>query len=308
MAGCIAGIYKNRMVMKNPCAVSILIPNYNSSDLINEALESVVSTAGEILFEVILIDDASTDGGFALVDEKYKRDARCTFVQCERHIGFSALNLALDRARGTYLMTLDTDARLRPGALRSLVAFMEQHPDAGAATASLQYPDGSPQNYHRRLMTPMRGFFTTVPGRFIDKYLLDLRNYKSYHYDDIDITRVFEIEQPPTACFMLRRKLLGPYIVDPRFEMVFLDVDLCRRIYDAGYKIYLVPDAIVTHIKSAAASKRTNSSRERGYYRDLFSYFKKHYPLAAPLMWVLLWVDRTMRTVLIRAVGRAPMR
>ena len=185
--------------MKRASDVSIIVSNYNSSDLINKALESVVLHAGDVSFEVVLIDDASTDGGFTLVDEKYKHDPRFVFIQCEKHIGYSALNLALDRTQSPYLMTLDTDALLWTGALLALVSFMKQHPEAGAATASLYYPNGSQQNYHRRLMTPMRCFFTTVPGRFIDKYFLGLHNYKSYHYDDLDITRVFEIEQPPTA-------------------------------------------------------------------------------------------------------------
>lgn len=294
--------------MKSGVDVSIIVSNYNSSDLINKALESLVSNAGEVPFEVILIDDASTDGGFARVDEKYKKDPRFIFVQCKTHVGYSALNLALEHAKGAYLMTLDTDALMWSGALQALVSFLDQNPKAGAATASLFYPNGGPQNYHRRLMTPMHSFFTTVPGRFIDKYFLGLRNYKSYHYDDLDITRVFEIEQPPTACFMFRRALLGPHIVDPRFTMVFLDVDLCRRIYDQGYKIYLVPDAKVTHIKSAAAGKKPNAARERGYYKDQLSYFKKYYPISVPCMWVALWVDRILRSLLIHTVGKAPMR
>lgn len=294
--------------MKDVPDVSIIVSNYNSSDLINVALESVVSNAGDVSFEVILIDDASTDGGFALVDERYKSDQRFTFVQCEKHVGFSALNGALARMRGRYLMTLDTDALVWPGALRALVSFLEKNPKAGAATASLYYPDGSPQNYHRRLMTPLRAFFTTVPGRFIDKYFLGLHNYKSYHYDDLDTTRVFEIEQPPTACFMFRRATLDAYIVDPDFNHVFLDVDLCRRIYDRGYKIYLVPDAKVTHVKSVAANKKPNLWRDRQYYKDLMTYFKKHHPASVPLMAVVLWVDRMLRSLLIRTLGRAPMR
>lgn len=294
--------------MKDVPDVSIIVSNYNSSDLINKALESVVSTAGDVPFEVILIDDASTDGGFALVDEQYRRDPRFTFMQCEKHVGFSALNAALDRTHGKYLMTLDTDALLWPGTLQTLVSFMDAHPEAGGATASLYYPNGSPQNYHRRLMTPRHAFFTTVPGRFIDKYLLGLRNYKSYHYDDLDTSRVFEIEQPPTACLMFRRAPLDSYIVDPDFNHVFLDVDLCRRIYDRGYKIYLVPDAKVTHVKSVAANKKPNLWRDRQYYNDLMTYFKKHHPVSVPLMAIVLWVDRMLRSLLISMLGRAPMR
>jgi GT2 family glycosyltransferase len=294
--------------MKKIPDVSIIVSNYNSSDLINSTLESIVSTAGEVPFEALVFDDASTDGGLALVDETYKKDARFTFLQNKKNVGYcGGLNIAGDRARGAYLMTLDTDARLLPGALRSLVAFMEAHPGAGAATANLSNPDGSTQNYYRRLMTPSAGFFTTVLGRFIDKYLLGLRNYKSYHYYDLDTTRIFELEQVPVACLILRREALGFRIVDPDF-LHFGDVDLCRGIYDRGYKIYLVPDAKATHSKSAAFSKKPKAWKEHNYYDSLSLYFKKYYPASAPLMSALLWLDRVMRDILERTVGRAPMR
>src|SRR3989344_1041577 len=234
--------------------VSIVVSNYNSSDLINGALESVVAYGGDVVWDCMVLDDASTDGGFALVDEKYIKDPRFLFVQNEKNVGFSALNVALDRLRGTYLMTVDTDAKIWPGTLRALLTFMETHPEAGAATGNLHYPDGRIQNYYRHHTTPLMSFYATVPGRLIDKYLFGLRYYKSYHYDDLDTTRVFEIEQPAVACLILRREALGERIADPDFRM-FVDVDLARRIYDRGYKIFLVPDAKATHIKSAAFNK-----------------------------------------------------
>ncbi|OGG90014.1 hypothetical protein A3G12_02215 [Candidatus Kaiserbacteria bacterium RIFCSPLOWO2_12_FULL_54_10] len=287
--------------------VSIVVSNYNSSDLINGALESVVSYGGDVVWDCMVLDDASTDGGFALVDEKYKKDPRFLFVQNEKNVGFSALNVALDRMRGTYLMTLDTDAKIWPGTLRALLTFMETHPEAGAATGNLHYPSGNIQNYYRRHMTPLVCFYTTVPGRFIDKYFLGLRHYNSYHLTDLDTTRVFEIEMAPVACLMLRREALGSEIMDPRFRM-FIDVDLCRRIYDRGYKIFLVPDAKATHIKTASFGKMSIKKFDRQYYDGLKIYLKKFFPASYPLMVVVLWIDQILRAFLKSTVGRAPMR
>ncbi len=293
--------------MKNVPTVSIIVSNYNSSDLINEALESIISYAGDVLWDAMVLDDASTDGGLALVDDKYKKDPRFVFVQNEKNVGYSALNIALDRMRGTYLMTMDTDATHRPGTLRALINFMDTHPEAGAATGNLHYPDGRIQNYYRRHMTPLVGFYTTVLGRFIDKYFLGLRHYKSYHYADLDTTRVFEIEMAPVASLILRRDALGSRIMDPAFHL-FIDVDFCKCIYDRGYKIYLVPNAYVTHIKSASFKKQSRAWQDQKYYIGLNAYYKKHYLAYAPLMRFLLWVDQVMRAGLILAVGRAPMR
>lgn len=292
--------------MKENVDVSIVVPNYNSSDLINEALESIVSTVGDVSFDVMVIDDASTDGGFEHVDEKYKKDPRFTFIANEKNVGYHAVNDVMAQS-GTYLMTFDTDARMEPNTLARLFAFMEATPTAGAATANLHYPNGAVQNYYRRLLTPKHGFFTTVPGRFIDKYILGLREYKSYHYDDLDVGRVFEIEQTPVACLILRREAIDPFIIDPDFEH-FGDVDLCKRIYKKGYKIYLVPDAKAVHIKSAAFNKKTNAWKETRYYDGQMIYYRKHYPGSVPLMTAVLWIDRVLRSFLERTVGRAPMR
>lgn len=287
--------------------VSILVPNYNSSDLINEALESIISTAGDVAWDAMVLDDASTDGGLALVDKKYKKDPRFLFIQNEKNVGYHAMNAAITNMHGRYLMTLDTDAKLLSGALRALVTFMDVHAEAGAATGNLHYPNGNIQNYYRRLMTPVHAWYTTVFGRFIDKYFLGLRNYNSYHCQDLDTTRIFEIEQPVVACLILRRGAIGSRIMDPDYSH-FGDVDLCRRIYNRGYKIYLVPDAKVIHLKSASFGKKMNAWKERKYYSGLSTYFRKHYPAYAPLMSVVMWVDRVMRTLLERTVGRAPMR
>ena len=287
--------------------VSLIVSIYNSAELANEALESVVQYGGDVSWDCIVIDDASTDGGLALIDEKYKRNPRFLFVRNEKNVGYSALNVALDRMRGRYLMTLDTDAKIWPGTLRALITFMDTHSEAGAATGNLHYPDGRIQNYYRRHMTPLVAFYTTVPGRFIDKYFLGLRHCNSYHITDLDTTRVFEIEMAVVACLILRREALGSEIMDPKFRM-FIDVDLCRRIYDRGYKIFLVPDAKATHIKTASFGKMNVKKFDRQYYDGLEIYLKKFFPASYPLMVVLLWIDQVLRAFLKTTVGRAPMR
>ena len=293
--------------MKDSPKVSIIVSNYNTSDLVNGALESIVLTAGDVAYDVMIIDDASTDGGLTRIDGKYKQDRRFTFVQNERNVGFPAMNIARDRMHGTYLMMLDSDARLVSGALRTLLTFMEAHPDAGAATANLHNADGSVQHYYRRLMTPTLGFYTTVLGRFIDKYLLGLRHYKFYHYDHLDTTHDVALEQVPTACLIMRREALGSRIVDPDFHL-FVDVDLCHRLYDRGYKVYLVAEALAIHLKSRSFGKRESVWRRREYYRSIGIYFEKHYPLWAPVMRIMLWLDRLMRSCMWHTIGREPIR
>ncbi|MSU74873.1 glycosyltransferase family 2 protein [Candidatus Kaiserbacteria bacterium] len=293
---------------KNP-DISIIVSSWNAADIIGEALESIVATAGDLNFDVTVIDDASTDGRFSQVDAKFRNDPRFYFVQNEVNIAQAAtVNMMLERTKAKYIVTLDTDARLMPGALQALYAFMETHPEAGVATANLRNPDGSAQLYYRRILTPAMYFFSTPMGRFIDKYFLGLRFMKWYHYDDLDVTRVSEFVQPPIACLILRRDAMGPYILDPLFPFFMCDVDLCKRMYDTGYKVYLVPDAKVIHLKTATVVKRGKTWIDNVLNRSYALYFKKHYPRLYPLMLVVMYADRFIRAAMLRTIGREPMR
>ncbi|TSC68627.1 MAG: family 2 glycosyl transferase [Parcubacteria group bacterium Gr01-1014_56] len=294
--------------MKETPDISIVVLNWNTSDLLKGALESIVSTAGDINYEVVVIDNASTDGGFKHVSENIRHNPRFTFIQNEKNLGWAAINIMLERSRTKYIVTIDPDALLHAGALQALYAFMESHPQAGAVTASLLNPDGSPQLYYRRIMTPSIYFFTTIIGRVIDKYLLGLTRWRHYRYENLDVSHVSEVEQPAWPCLMWRREALGAYIVDERIPFYFLDVEMSRSLYNRGYKTYLVPQATITHLKSTSYNKKESSWRRKEYNRSLMVYFKKHYPFSAPLVWVAAWVDRALRALSRAFLGREPLR
>lgn len=289
---------------EKPPDISIGVSSWNTSDIVEEALQSIVATAGDLHVDVTVIDDASTDGGLASVAEKFKNDHRFFFIRNDRNQGVPSGNVTLGRSKAPYIVTLDSDARLLPGALQRLYEFMEAHPEAGAVTANLINPDGSAQVYYRRILTPMRYLFTTVMGRFVDKYFLGLRNFNSYRYVGLDLAHDPEIEQTPTACLMLRREAIGTYIFDPLFRIIMPDVDLCKRIRDNGYKIYLASAAKVVHLRSISINKKGKAGLVYELNRGALLYFKKHYPLWVPLLWTATMLDRFLRAVIMRMTGR----
>ncbi len=286
----------------------MVVLNWNTSDLLKGALQSIVDTAGDMNIEVVVIDNASTDGGFHRLDGAFENDPRFSFIQNEKNIGWAAINLMLERTAGKYILTLDPDAVLHPGALQTLRAFMESNPKAGAATAKLLNSDGSPQLYYRRIMRPRQFFFTTLFGRLIDKYILGLREFNRYRYSDLDLTVVSEVEQPAWPCLIWRREALGDYIVDKDIPFYFVDVDMSKRVYDRGYKIYLVPEATITHLKSASFGRANNAWRRREYNRSIKVYLRKHYSYALPLLLPLLALDHLLRELVILLTGSEPLR
>lgn len=293
--------------MKEQLDISVVVLNYNTSDLLLGALESIVSSTSGLSYEVVVIDNASTDGGMANARTALGEDSRFTFIQRETNIGWAAINIMLER-KGKYIATVDPDAIVHNGALETLFSFLESHPRAGAVTAKLLNPDGTPQLYYRRIMTPSFYFFTTVLGRGIDKYFLGLTRWKQYRYEGETLLETTEIEQPAWPTLMWRREALGAYIVDKEIPFYFVDVDMSRRVYDNGYKIYLVPEATITHLKSASFGRTKNAWREREYGRSLKFYFKKHYPAFVPVLFMLAALDICMRAAVRAVAGREPLR
>ncbi len=293
--------------MKWNSDISIVVLNYNTSDLLNGALESIVATVGDLNVDVTVIDNASIDGGLAQVSPAFKSDSRFSFIQRDKNIGWAAINVMLAKG-GRYILTLDPDAVLHPGALQTLLAFMDRMPKAGAATAKLLNSDGTPQLYYRRIMTPSMAFFTTLFGRVIDKYLLGLRELKRYRYDDLNLDIMSEVEQPAWPCLIWRREALGPYIVDKDIPFYFVDVDMSRRVYDNGYKIYMVPQATITHLKSASFGRTNDAWRRREYNRSILYYFRKHHSYAYWILLPMFLIDHVLRAGIRTLIGREPMR
>ena len=294
--------------MKENRDISIVVLNWNTSDLLGGALESIVATAESLTYDVMVIDNASSDGGFERVSDALKNDPRFLFVQNEKNMGWAAINVMLEQTNGKYIVTIDPDAIVHKNALQALFAFMETRPEAGAVTAKLLNADGSLQRYYRRLMTPSAYFFTTLIGRVFDKYFFKLRHFTRYRYENASFTEVTEVEQPAWPCLMWRREALGEYIVDKNIPFYFLDVDMSKRLYDRGYKIFLIPEATIAHLKSTSYSKVNNTWRWLEYNRSLMYYFKKHYPLIVPIIWILLHTDRQLRAIVVYLIGRDPLR
>lgn len=294
--------------MKEPIDLSIVVLNWNTSELLAGALESIVSTVGQLAVEVVVIDNASTDGGLDKVPQKFKDDSRFSFIQRDTNIGWAAINLMLERAQGKYIVTVDPDAIVHPGALQALYAFMEATPLAGAATAALLNTDGTPQIYFRRIMTPSICFYTTVFGRALDKYFFNLKHFRHNRYADLDVSRISEVEQPSWPCLIWRPVALGEYIVNKEIPFYFVDVDMSQRIYKHGYKIYIVPEAVATHLKSTSFSRANNAWRNNEYNRSLLVYLRTHYPVQ--LLWLgpLIFLDRGVRFVILKLTGRELLR
>ena len=249
--------------------LSIIIVNWNTSDLLARCLSSLEQEAfGDVApqCEVFVVDNASTDGSRQRVRDEF---LWVSLIENEKNLGFAqANNLALAQAQGEFVLLLNSDTRLLPGALQALLAFMAAHPPAGACGARLLNADGSLQPSCQPMLTPEREFWRLS---FLDM-LLPRATYRMASWP-VDQPRQVEIIKG--ACLLLRRAALDQIgRLDEAYFMYTEEVDLCYRLAQAGWELWWVPQAQVIHY-GGASSRQAAEAMYLQLYRSKVQFYRK---------------------------------
>ena len=245
--------------------VSIIIVNYNTCDLLRACLRSVYASEVSFGYEVIIVDNHSSDDSVAMVQQEYPQ---AEVICCEVNCGYArANNLGLRAARGQHLLLLNPDTVLPPDALRSMLAFVEEHPDTGVAGPKLVLADGSLDLACRRSFPTLEVAFYRLVG--LSKRYPDSSRFNRYNLGYLDPDQVAEVDSVVGAFMWIRREALEQTgLFDERFFMYAEDIDLCYRIkIEHGWKVYYNPAVVVTHYKSQATTKRWRHIRAPCKYR-----------------------------------------
>ena len=228
------------MVKKWPL-VSVIILNYNGRNLLDECLKSVLN-ANYPNLEIILVDNASTDGSIEIIEERYKNVPFLRIIKNASNFGFAAgNNIGVSYAKGKYIVFLNNDTVVEPNWLTELVSVMENDVKIGAAQSKLLS------------LTDKKSIDSA--GDFIDYYGFSIRRGGWGEKDEGQYDRIEEIFSARGAALIVRSKVLAEIgAFDPDFFLGYEDIDLCWRIRLNGYKIVLVPNSRVYHIGSATAT------------------------------------------------------
>ena len=212
-----------------------------------------------------------------------------TLIANTENLGFArANNQGIRASQGRYVVLLNSDTVVPPGALEALVAFMDAHPEAGVVGPRLLRPDGTPQPYAFG-GDPTLGYLLR---RGVNR-LLFRRPLHDWATDAIQ-----EVDWVSGACLMARRAAIDQAgLLDETIFMYFEDNDWCLRIRQAGWKVYYNPQAAITHIGGQSLAQ--NPAARRAYGDSLRYFYAKHYSL--PAQWMLsvclmlyrLWVGRS---------------
>lgn len=251
--------------------LSIVVVSWNSRPYLRGCLLSIPAGAGGLSHEVFVVDNGSRDGSAELVRAEFP--GVCLIANRENRGFAAANNQGLRLASGRYALLLNPDTVVQEGALARLAAFMDSSPDAGACGPLLLNEDGSVQHAARRFPT----YGSALGGRTVLGRLGLFRSaYERVKMRGERFESPLEVDQPSGACLFLRGEALERVgLLDEGYFIFFEEVDLCRRIRDAGYRIWLRPEARVVHL--GGRSRRQNRAGVMlPAAQSLLRYFRKH--------------------------------
>lgn len=249
--------------------VSVAIVSRDVQPLIVDCLESLRCAT---VMEILVADAGSSDGSPGVVAERFPK---VRLIRSTENLGFTrGNNWALRVARGRYLMLLNPDTVVRPGAIDSLAAYLDAHPDVGAVGPKLLYPDGSVQSSRRRFPMRATGF---VESTVLERWLGETAFVRDYRLADRPDDVEQDVEWLMGAAILVRREALERAgLFDEQFFMYSEEVDLCRRIRLAGWRIVYLPEAVVLH-HEGRSSEQNMVGRNLHFHESRFRYYAKHF-------------------------------
>lgn len=278
--------------------LSICIVNWNTRDYLDACLRSIRTAPDAIRREVIVVDNASGDGSAEMVRREHPEVG---LIANDRNLGFAAANnQALRVGMGRLLLVLNPDIEVHPGALDALADVLRRRARAGAAAPRLILPDGRIQASCRSFPTPDVVLYEVLG---LSRLFPRSRRFGRYRmtwwgYDDERV-----VDQPMASALLLRREALDEVgLFDEDFPIYFNDVDLSKRLWDAGWETWFTPAASMTHVGGASTSQvRARMVVES--HRSFLRFYAKHYRGTLPGWQYRLAVVALRFSGALRALG-----
>ncbi|MDX1530320.1 MAG: glycosyltransferase family 2 protein [Rhodothermales bacterium] len=274
--------------------LAVVVVNYNTREHLYSCLLTVRQEAPA---EVVVVDNASTDGSAEMVREVFPE---VRLVRCERNLGYGpAANLGVERTQAPSVLLLNSDTRLRPGATTQLRAYLATHPGVGIAGPRLLNADGSWQPSCFPFPGSWGWFVENDPVGLVAGRVPGLRG-RLHRY--AMPTRAHPVPWVLGAALALRREAFeqaGGF--DEGFFMYYEEVDLCYRLHELGWETHCCPDAEVYHVGGVSTSQRRVDMLVQNF-RSTLRFYRKHYggvrlhtwlALLRTKMWFKLLRDRT---------------
>lgn len=256
--------------------VSIIVLSFNTIDLLAETLESV---GNDPLWEIVVVDNGSTDGSLEMVQKKF---TKVKLIHNRENKGFAAAcNQGIRATESEYVMLLNSDVLVEKGVIAKMVGYLAEHDEAGVITPKVVLPNGKVDlACHRGMPTPWNALCYFLG---LEKLWPTSKLFSGYHQLYKGLESIHQVGATSATAMLVKREVIENVgLLDEQFFFYAEDLDWCKRIAEAGYQIMYYPLAQVTHLKSQSGkANNTNKESQRQsqlyFYETMKQFYRKHY-------------------------------
>lgn len=259
--------------------LSIIIASYNTFNLTKKCIESILKNKPSFKFEIIVVDDGSTDDSASKLRKHFKGIKNVIVIENLKNSGYVRTNnRGLIKSKGEYKLLLNSDTVVHQAALDQLVEFASKTADAGVVGSKLLNSDKSVQKscYH----------FPTI---------FNVINYQNYAPATNEAVAVDAVVGASFLITPKAYKLVGG--LNPKYVSYFEDLDYCREVYRKGLKVYYLPSSIVTHYHGQTFKKL--SDKDNQWKKLIPSSIAYHGYIKHYILFIISWLYQKMKKLTI---------
>ncbi len=279
--------------------VSVIVLNYKTPDLTIRAVQTAQQSCGDMPCEVFVVDNGSQDESIKRFSEEL---TDIILIDNRQNLGFSAgNNVAIRRARGEYILLLNSDTEVIDTAISQSVSYMARNRKVGILGCRVELPDGRLDHACRRGFPTPNASLYYYTG--LAKKHPQSPKYAAYTLSYLDECAVSDVDAVMGAFLLIRRDTLDQIgLLDEAFFMYGEDLDWCYRAKQEGWSVVYFPEARIIHHKYGSRSKRQTKTI-KDFYRAMRIFYHKHYkgkyPAAVTLL-VLLGINLKLGLALMQ--------
>jgi hypothetical protein len=257
--------------------LSIIILGYKMRGLIKTCIRNIKAQKFNIGYEIIVVDNASNDGTVEMLEKYYPN---IKYIKLTKNVGFQAgNNIGIKQARAKNILIINPDITITDDSIEKMFNFLKEHPWVGAVGPKIINPDKTVQSTCRKfynLFTPL--YLRTI----FKKTKKGKKIYDEIMMANFDHNTNIQVDWLQASCIMVKKEILQKInYFDERFFLYIGDMDLCKKIYLAGFKVYYLAQACVIHYfhqESAGGIEIIFNKKGRIHIKDFIKYVIKYYP------------------------------
>ena len=257
--------------------LSIVIVSYNAQPHLENCLESLTASPPAMRHEIVVVDNASTDGSIAVVRRRWPG---VTLIQQPVNAGFSAgNNVGIRASTGELILLLNSDTVVRAGAIDALAARLLARPDVAVAGPRLVDATGRVELSFGRMISPLNELRQKLTLALYRRGVAVVSTWI-----ERETTREHEVDWVSGACLLVRRadaERVG--LLDERYFLYTEDVDFCAAIRATGGHVLFTPAAEIVHLGGRSRATAPSASN-LAYRRSHLAFYEKHHPRWVPLL------------------------